>query len=121
MDLDERFLIELKQGQPAAYERLIEFFEAPLYRFFYCDHRQHHLAEEQTAETLGQLVRSLPTMRGGVDALAAFVFSVARHTKARGWRRPPLKTSPVEAAAEVIDQRPIAAVVVERREQLEQV
>ena len=30
-------------------------FEGPLYRFFYCDHRDHHRAQEQTAETFAQL------------------------------------------------------------------
>jgi RNA polymerase sigma-70 factor, ECF subfamily len=56
---DESFLAQLKKGIPAAYVVLVERFEGPLYRFFYCSHRDHHLAQDQTAETFAQLVKSL--------------------------------------------------------------
>ena len=66
---DESFLAQLKQGVPAAYALLVEQFEGPLYRFFYCNHRDHHLAQDQTAETFAQLVQSLRGMRGSSDQL----------------------------------------------------
>ncbi len=83
---DESFLERLKQGAPDAYAELVDQFEAALYRFFFCDHRDHHVAEDQTAETFVQLVRSLPTMRGDESQLRAFVFATARHVQQRRWR-----------------------------------
>ena len=68
---DESFLDQLKAGLPAAYVILVERFEGPLYRFFLCDHRDHFWAQEQTAETFAQLVRSLPGMHGGSEQLRA--------------------------------------------------
>lgn len=71
MESDPSFLNRLKDGDPAAYETLIEQFEGSLFRIFLCDHRDCHLAQEQTAETFAQLVRSLSIMKGEQDKLPA--------------------------------------------------
>ena len=76
-EFEPSLLAGLRTGRPAAFETFVEHFEGPLYRFFVCDHRDYHLAQEQTAETFAQLVRSLPMMRGDVSQLPAFVFAVA--------------------------------------------
>src|SRR5687767_10606171 len=83
---DESFLAQLKDGSADAYAVLVEQFEGPLYRFFYVSHRDHHLAQDQTAETFAQLVRSLRTMRGTCQQLRAYVFGTARHVQLRRFR-----------------------------------
>jgi RNA polymerase sigma-70 factor (ECF subfamily) len=103
MDNDSSYLNRLKDGQPAAYEMLVEQFEGPLFRFFLCDHHDYHLAQEQTADTFAQLVRSLSTMKGEEDKLAAFVYGVARHIRLRRWRELKERHQALEAALEVCD------------------
>jgi RNA polymerase sigma-70 factor (ECF subfamily) len=116
---DESFLNQLKAGEPAAYGLLVERFEGPLYRFFLCDHRDHHTAQEQTAETFAQLVRSLRGMRGGCEQLRAFVFATARHIQLRRWRGREKHFSPLAEAQNVSDARPSPLTVASDSEQLE--
>ena len=47
---DDTTFERLKAGEPAAYEWLVARYEAPLFRFFLCDHRDYHLAQEQTSQ-----------------------------------------------------------------------
>ena len=121
MSLGESFLDQLKDGLPAAYVVLVERFEGPLYRFFLCDHRDHHTAQEQTAETFAQLVRSLPRMRGDCGQLRAYVFATARHVQQRRWRRRATEPSPLVEALSVSDPQPSPATVASGREQLDRV
>lgn len=121
MPQDESLLDQLKEGIPDAYAVLVERFEGPLYRFFFCDHRDHHLAQEQTAETFAQLVRSLSGMRGGCEQLRAFVFATAHHVQLRRWRQRKDRPSPLADAQHVSDRRPSPLTVVSDREQLERV
>lgn len=116
---NESFLDQLKDGVPAAYIVLVEQFEGPLYRFFFCDHRDHHLAQEQTAETFAQLVRSLRGMRGGCEKLRAYVFATARHVQFRRLRERKNRASSLAEAFNVCDPRPAPATLVSDREQLE--
>lgn len=118
---DESFLNQLKAGEPAAYAMLVERFEGPLYRFFLCDHRDHHTAQEQTAETFAQLVRSLSAMRGGCEQLRAYVFATARHIQQRRWRGRKKEPSSLAEAINVCDPGPSPATVASDREQLERV
>src|SRR5437762_443636 len=117
----ESFIDELKKGAPAAYEVLVERFEGPLYRFFYCDHRDHHMAQDQTAETFAQLVRSLREMRGGCEQLCAYVFATARHVQLRRFRARKQPSAAFAERLEVADARPSPATVASDREQLERV
>jgi RNA polymerase sigma factor (sigma-70 family) len=117
----DSFINELKQGVPAAFEVFVETFEGPLYRFFYCDHRDHHRAQEQTAETFAQLVRSIRSMRGGTPQLRAFVFATARHVQLRQFRE---RTGFAAIAADdlgIPDTRPSPSTIAAEREQLERV
>src|SRR5690349_10394549 len=77
------FVERLKAGDAAAYEVLIERFEAPLYRYFLASHGDAQLAGEQSADCFGDLVGSLPKMAGGSQQLRAFVFAVARNVLRR--------------------------------------
>ncbi len=120
MEADERFVEQLRRGDSAAYELLVERFEGPLYRFFVCEHRNHHGAEEQTADTFAELVRSLPNMRGGQEQLRAYVFATARHMQQRRWRRRRKESLPLAEAADVLDSGPAPSAVAENREQAEQ-
>ncbi len=118
-DIDQSYLEGLKEGQAAAYERLAEQFEGPLFRFFLCDHRDHHLAEEQTAEVFAQLVRSLPTMKGGAEKLPAFVFAIARHIRSRRWRRGRTPHVSLETVNEIQEGKPTPYIQAADREQLQ--
>jgi len=111
----------LKRLQPDAFEVLVAEYEGPLYRMFYCDHRNYHLAQEQTAETFAQLVRSIPTMRGGPEKLRAFVFSVARHVQRRNWRKTKRQQVSIESSAEenICDPSPSPVRNADAREQVE--
>src|SRR5262249_10842539 len=106
MHQDESFVDQLRHGVPEAYTLLVERFEAPLYRFFFCDHRDHHLAQEQSAETFAALVRSLRNLRGGGEQLPAFVFSTARHIQQRRWRAKGRDPLSLAAAQDLSDPRP---------------
>jgi len=118
MELNSATFEQLKAGEPAAYAVLIEQFEGPLFRFFFCDHRNHHIAQEQTAETFAQLVRSLRGMRGGKDKLRAFVFGTARHVQLRRVRERKNAAVPLAEAFDLIDDRPSPDVSAADREQV---
>jgi RNA polymerase sigma-70 factor (ECF subfamily) len=118
---DDAFLVQLKQRAPAAYVVLVEQFEGSLYRFFYCQHRDHHLAQDQTAETFMQLVRSLPAMRGSCDQLKAYVFATARHVQLRRFRERKQPATPLSDGLDVAGAQPSPATVAAEREQLERV
>lgn len=120
MEVDERFVEQLRRGDSAAFELLVERFEGPLYRFFFCEHRNHHVAEEQTTDTFAELVRSLPKMRGGPEQLRAYVFATARHVQQRRWRRRRKEELPLAEAGEVLDPGPMPSAAAEHREQIEQ-
>jgi RNA polymerase sigma-70 factor, ECF subfamily len=121
MQSEESFVEQLKKGVSDAYELLVERFEGPLYRFFLCDHRDHHTAQEQTADTFVQLVRSLPDMRGGPGQLRAFVFATARHVQHRRWRRQKKRHLPLAEAMNVSDPSPSPQNAAADREELERV
>ncbi|MCA9026880.1 MAG: sigma-70 family RNA polymerase sigma factor [Planctomycetaceae bacterium] len=121
MSDQESFLSRLRKGEPDACELLIEQFEDPLFRFFVCDHRDYHLAQEQTAETFAQLICALPKMKGHDDQLRAFVFSIARHVRFRYWRQPSISRCNVELVKSVSDPQPSPEHQLADREQLERI
>jgi len=118
MTLSESFVIRLKRGEPAAYEELLARFESPLYRFFYYDHRDHHIAQEQSAETFAQLAQSIATMAGCDAQLSAFVFSIARRVQLRSWRTRKQAVLPLESAADSAQESPCPVQQAAGREQL---
>ena len=118
MTLSESFVSRLKRGEPAAYEELLARFESPLYRFFYYDHRDHHIAQEQSAETFAQLAQSIATMAGCDSQLSAFVFSIARRVQLRSWRTRKKAALPLESAADSAQASPCPVQQAAGREQL---
>src|SRR5262249_17003611 len=121
MQLDELLVAQLKQGVPAAYIIFVERFEASLYRFFFCEHRDHHLAQEQAAETFAQLVRTLPNMKGGAQQLPAYVFATARHVQLRRMRDRQRQYVSLDEATVINDPGPLAEEAVSAREQVDSV
>ncbi|MEM9369304.1 MAG: RNA polymerase sigma factor [Planctomycetota bacterium] len=117
-DWDSALLERLKGGDHAAFERLVDDYAGPLFRFFVCDHGNHHLAEDQSAETFAQLVRSIPSMRGDAERLPAFVFTIARRIKQRDWRKRTMPTDLIDAAHGVPDTGPSPEARLEAREQV---
>lgn len=85
----ERIHLErLRSVEPDAVDQLFDEYHRPLYRFFYCRQRDHHLSEEHTAETFLQLVKSLPTFRSEPSQLRAFIVAIARRVLYRHYRTP---------------------------------
>jgi RNA polymerase sigma-70 factor, ECF subfamily len=115
--LDAAFLEQLKERRPDAFDLLVREFETALYRFHYCAHGDHHAAQDQTSETFVELVRSLPSMRGGVSQLRAFVYSIARRVQQRHWnsRR---ATVALDSDAAITDRRPPPDTVLADQEQV---
>ena len=87
MNHDDKWVEQLKAMDEQAIELLVQKFEHSVYRFFFLDHRMHHVAEDQTAEVFLQLVRSLARFRGSSEQLTGFVYSIARHVKHSDFRR----------------------------------
>lgn len=119
MKSDDSFIRRLKELQPAAFETLVDQYEGTLYRFFFYDHRDHHVAQEQAAETFTQLVRSLHSMRGGPEQLNAFVFGIARNVQRRRWRVRRKPHLPIDFANSVSDPAPTPITQAAAHEQLE--
>jgi RNA polymerase sigma-70 factor, ECF subfamily len=120
MEWDESFVEQLKRGEAAAFEVLVERFERPLYRFFFCHSRDHHAAEELTAETFAQLVHSIRQIRGGCEQLRAYVFATARHVQQRRWRERKKKALPLDEASAIGDPRASPDDAIAQREEREQ-
>lgn len=118
MTLGKSFVSRLQRGEPAAYEELLARFESPLYRFFYYDHRNHHMAQEQSAETFAQLAQSITGMAGCDGQLTAFVFSIARRVQLRFWRTKNKTVLPLELAADTTQTYPCPVQQAAGREQL---
>jgi RNA polymerase sigma-70 factor (ECF subfamily) len=121
MSEEALLLAQLRGGVPTAFAELVEQFEGPLYRFFFCDHRDHHLAQEQTAETFGQLVKSLTSQGTVCSNLRAYVFGTARHVQLRRIRARGREAMPLADAEEMSDPGPSPEAVAADREELARV
>ena len=104
--IEDEFVQRLKAGNADAYEAFVRWFETPLYRFFLASHGDPQLATEQSADCFGDLVESLPKMRGGTEQLRPFVFAVARNVLRRKWRRHVRERVQLSSAVEHADHRP---------------
>ena len=118
MHEDDKWLIGLREGDPAAYEMLVHRFESTLYTYFLASHGDPQLAGEQSADCFGELVRAFRKMRGGPEQLRPFVLSVARNVLRRRWRRTNAKHMPLEAATDVADRGASPHETAEHREEL---
>lgn len=77
----------LRQGDPEAIESVVDAFHGPIYRYLVCRGSTVPQAEELTAETFFQFLKSISSFRGNDDQIRAFVFSTARHVRANSYRR----------------------------------
>jgi RNA polymerase sigma-70 factor (ECF subfamily) len=100
------FLDELRVGSPDAYDRLLDRFEDPIYRFFVLSHGKPDLAKEQCVETFGNFVLALPRMRGESSSLGAFLFGIAKNILRSGWRQTIFENMPQEILEDYPDGRP---------------
>lgn len=124
MASDEALSNGLRAHNPEAFEWLVNRFEGQLFRYFYCEHRNHHRAEEQVAETLLEFTRSVHAMQGTFDQLAGFIFGIARHVRMRHWRYQRANKTIAQDRVEIellVDSRSSAASLMEAREQIEQI
>lgn len=49
---DDQLMVKIQEGDPAAFEELVERHQGPLINFFYTNSRDRQLAEDLTQETL---------------------------------------------------------------------
>ncbi len=117
MSTEDEFVRLLKRGDPAAYEVLVERFEAPLFRYFRASHGDEQLATEQSADCFGDLVESLPKMTGSAEQLRAFVFAVARNVLRRSWRSQKRAHVLLDISDEPADEWPSPDAAAERMEE----
>ena len=101
---DDALLNRLRAGDDEAWELIVAEFEGPIYRYFFCQQRNHHVAQEQTAETFAQLVRSLPNFRGTGEQFRAYVFGISRNVQRRQWRAARSEPKTLSATLEVRDR-----------------
>ena len=83
----ESFSDRLRAGDRDAIEQLVEELHIAIYRFHLWRSPNGHVAEELTAETFYQVVRSIGRFRGRDEGVRAFVYQVARHVSAAQRRR----------------------------------
>jgi RNA polymerase sigma-70 factor, ECF subfamily len=117
LGINDEFVQRLKAGDADAYEAFVRRFETPLYRYFLASHGDLQLATEQSADCFGDLVESLPKMRGGTDQLRPFVFAVARNVQRRKWRRHARERVQLRSATDHVDHRPPPDEVLETAEE----
>ena len=117
MGIEDEFVQRLKAGEADAYEALVRWLETPLYRYFLASHGDPQLATEQSADCFGDLVESLPKMRGGTEQLRPFVFAVARNVQRRKWRRHARERVQLRSAVDHVDNRPSPDEVLETAEE----
>ncbi|MEM9659201.1 MAG: RNA polymerase sigma factor [Planctomycetota bacterium] len=94
----------LRRNDPRAVESLVAVFHRPIYRFLVCRGADPVLAEELTAETFYQLIRSFRRFRGGDGQVRAFVYATARHVRSRHLRRNSRIEHSQEATESAMDQ-----------------
>jgi len=88
----KKFIRDLCNYDEGAYELLLDSYEKPVYRFFFFSHRNHQLAEEQSAETFEKFVTAIKNFKADNSvSLNAFVFGIARNVLLKGYRRGNLK------------------------------
>lgn len=116
---DKELLNGLRERDPAAFDVLMDRFEAPLYRFFYYAHGHHDRAEDECGETFARLVSVFSKMRGEPESLRAFVFGVARNIQRRGWRTNPDGQLDPEQLATVPAAGPSVFELISDREQVD--
>ena len=115
---DEDLLRGLRSRSSEAYEKIMDRFEMPLYRFFFYSHGDHDQAMDQCSETFANLVSAIPKMRAGAEGLRGFVFGVARNVMRRGWRKRSPAHAPLTALDHEPDERPSAYREAAAREEL---
>lgn len=74
---ERRLLLEARDGDPRALQRLLERLSPPIYRFGRSFCRDSDDAEDVMQEVLVSLVRSLSSIRGG-SSLTTWAYTVAR-------------------------------------------
>lgn len=117
-DSDKALLADLRALRPEAFEQLLERYEAPVYRFFYCSHGNHDQAQDQCGETFAVLLTALGRFRGEAGALRAFIFGVARNVLRRGWREKELLLVPEDVIGGLPDPSPSPFENASRRQQI---
>lgn len=93
----------LRQGDPEAIESVVDTFHGPIYRYLVCRGSTVSQAEELTAETFFQFLKSIASFRGDDDQIRAFVFSTARHVRANSYRRRPNDACSIDAEIAIED------------------
>lgn len=112
MDFDNQQLERLRQGETEAFSLLVAHFEGPLYRYLLATAGDTQLANELVVDCFSDFFQALPKMKGNADQLRPFLFSVARNSLRRHWRRQRHALEPLELAEEIASKGPTPSEVV---------
>jgi len=109
----------LRRSEPSAFESLVAAFHQPVYRFLIFRVGDTDQAEEMTAETFYQLVRSFPRFRGDDGNVRAFVYSTARYVHSSHFRNLHRASGHCDETDDVIDMEatPLQRVLADERAQ----
>jgi RNA polymerase sigma-70 factor (ECF subfamily) len=90
-----------------AYERLLDEYEAPVYRFFYYSQGNHQIAQDQCGETFARFVAAITNFKSdNSHSLKAFIFGIARNVLLETLRRKRLIQKDVCSLEEIPSNKP---------------
>jgi RNA polymerase sigma-70 factor (ECF subfamily) len=108
--VSQAILEKAMAGDPEATAAIYQAFAPDLFRFFMVAVNHKELAEDLVAGVFVSVLESLPRFRGQADALAGWVFRIARHDlyDHRRWtaRRRPAQLDDAEGLLDVADPAP---------------
>jgi len=103
-ELNRQRVEQMKAGDDAAFEWLLDCFEQPVYRFLFCSLRDEGLAVELSGEVFGEFVLALRANKlRDSDRLAGFIFGIARNVLRRAYQR---RTDPIADLSKTLHQVP---------------
>ena len=107
----------LRLGDSQAIESVVGAFHAPIYRYLVYRGCTATEAEELTAETFFQVLKSASSFRGNDSQIRAFVFATARHVRANSYRNRSNDAVRIDSAMAIADSQdsPIEQLLTQER------
>lgn len=101
-ELDDRLVSDLRARRPEALDELLRRFGPEIHAVAFMTLRNASDAEEVTADTLLTAWRRIDTLRDA-DRVRPWLLRIATRLALRRWRRPRVRTLPLELAGELTE------------------
>lgn len=95
----------LRRGDSKAIESVVNDLHAPIYRYLVYQGSSASQAEELTAETFFQVLKSISSFRGDDGQIRAYVFSIARNVRANWYRSRSPEARTIDSATTIADSQ----------------